>query len=66
MTNGEWAMLVSLGWRHQKWYAMYVKAKKKYMYATLYNVGEDRNASEIEKHAGVAANVGHGVLAAMI
>lgn len=45
---------------------MYVKAKKKYMHAALYNVGENGKTREMEKHDGVAANAGHGTLTTMI
>jgi hypothetical protein len=36
------------------------------MHAALYSVGDDKRARDIEKHDGVAANVGHGLLSAMI
>jgi hypothetical protein len=45
---------------------MYMAARMKYMHAALYNVSEDKNTREMEKHDGVAANAGHGLLSAMI
>ena len=35
------------------------------MLAALYTVGDDRKTREMEKHDGVAAKAGHGVLSAM-
>jgi hypothetical protein len=43
-----------------------VKARRKYMHAALYSIGEDRKARDMEKHDGEVANAGHGALTAMI